>query len=1264
MGHDTESGSEVALKVIYPDAADGDALVERFWRQARSAASLHHTHILPVTAYDVVTAGDRRIAYLAAPFIEGHSLEEELARLQVSGGKLSQERALAILRAVAAALDYAHRRGVTHLDLKPANILLGPKGEPAVTDFGLGATLGMSGREGPDPYRAPELTEDSPTDARADVYSLGAIAYHLLVGHSPPASEASAVPGQETAPSPVLLRALHPDPAQRFRTAAELVAALEHSLKASPEFAQAPPEAAAVATPPPTSAQDGRPGSGPEGSPAKPAREGIRQFLVQILAIFTAVMALIDKFIHAVGLLRNPLVGLVVVGIGVGAMVLSAGYVLARPRAFTRRQRILAAGGLTITLLAAAGWGGWTVYDMTRPPKGLIVLISSFDRVPGSKSVDYARRIEAGLNQALAELGVEGVYVERVDEVYTESDARRRAASRKAAIVIYGWYDDAGVNPRFELVNAPQQYAPIVRQSSAGLASLDHLEVRLDKELRELSYLATATIGLVYFADGQDAQALSFFDAALQSVPGEAVLMGKEAILLYKASCHFNLYAFDQAVAALEAAVAINGEFYEARRNLAIAYNAYCNPNGALEQSREAVRLRPDSADAHVLHGLLLSADNRWQEAASSLAEAVRLDPTDAAAHSALAEALFHLGREQEAEAEYAEAARLAAEPTAEADEPQAIAAKGDIRLSQGDVDGALAEYRRAIERAESLGLRRERLAWLYRSLGMGYWEKEDWAEMAAAYGQAAAMAPGLYSDHVSLGIAYEHLGDLEQAQAHFETAVARQPCNANARGLLGNLYLQRGQLDEALAEYRAAVESDPDDFTAWNSIAEILEQQGRPEEAKAAYEQAAQGARTYLAGDPHNAGVAYMLGAISFMLEDYDGARQAAELAVSLNPDSAGHYLLASVYYMLHEYGRSVAEYQAVLQLEPEHVAALTGLAEAYEAMGETQAAISSYSRLLAIEDDPYTRLSLAALYEATNDVEAAVAQYQAALAALPDEDAEEPIRIALAGALSKLCRLDEARATLDSLGGDGTPSAQYLATLAGLQEAQGDPAGAATTYSALLSAYPDLAGAHYLVAWFHYRQGRLDEAIAEADRAVSLMPTFALGWSALGQFQDWAGDLAAAETSYRTSLAHMPDDSTAYLGLGAIALQRGDPQSALDYLREALEHEPAYSAALPDPAHTISVSIRIYLGLAYQHLGREAEARREFEEAVRLSEEAVAALPDYARATHQLGVALYAAGREEEAGPYLEAAIGCDASMAAARDRALARIATLRPR
>lgn len=94
------------------------------------------------------------------------------------------------------------------------------------------------------------------------------------------------------------------------------------------------------------------------------------------------------------------------------------------------------------------------------------------------------------------------------------------------------------------------------------------------------------------------------------------------------------------------------------------------------------------------------------------------------------------------------------------------------------------------------------------------------------------------------------------------------------------------------------------------------------------------------------------------------------------------------------------------------------------------------------------------------------------------------------------------------------------------------------------------------------------------------------------------------------------------------------------------------------------MSVSVRLYLGLVYEHLGRDAQARIEFEKAVRLSEEAVAALPDYARATHQLGVGLYVAGREEEASQHLQAAIRCDAVMAAARDRALARIATLRPR
>jgi len=1256
LARETGTDREAALKVVYPTDADSDAFLERSQRVAQGVAALRHPGIIELLGSGVSELMGVRAAYLASPFIEGTSLEQELARLSAAGRSMEPLAALRLLQSLAAALDYAHHRGLRHLNLKPSNVLLRADGEPLITDFGLAEIVGpqrllAACPEPARPYLAPELAAAAAPDGRADVYSLGQIAAHLLAG-----ARADS-PGLDT----ILSRATNADPAQRYRTAGELLAALQAALPG----AAATPAAAATAPQEEAQPETATPASG-QTPPPPPPREGIRQFLVQILAVLTAVMALLDKSLHAVNLLRNPLIGLAVVAVGVGAMVLSAGYVLARPHTFNRKQRTLAGVGLAVTLLAAAGWGGWTVYEMTRPPKGLIVLIAGFEQAPGAKSVDYARRIESGLSQALKDLKVEGVYVERVNEVYSTGDARDKAAARKASVVIYGWYDDAGVNPSFELVRSPQQFAPIVKQATVGLASLDRLELRVDKELREMSYIAAATIGLVYYADGQDDRALPFFEAALGSVPDETVLMGKDAILLYRAACQFNRRAFAEAVASLEQAVALNPDFYEAHQNLAIVYNANCDVAGALDEINEALRLRPDSADAHHLRGLLLSADGRNEEAVAALAEAARLAPEDSSIQLSLAGVYGQLGRQEEAEAAY----QLAADATAPAESDsaadiQAIVARADGLLGQGDLDGALALYRQAISRGQELGLRPDRLAWTYRSLGMAYWEAESWEEMIAAYSEATKLDPGLHSDYSTLGIAYQRLGNSDQAVAAFEAAVALQPCNANTRDLLAGAYEAQGRVDDALAQYQTSVEYDPDDFSAWNAIGIILEAQGRSEEARAAYEKAAAGARVWLEKSPNDAGVAYMLGAILYLLEDYEGAREAAQQAVSLSPDAASHHLLAGALLSLGDYAAAAAEFEEVLELEPQQASSLLGRAMSYENLGHTNEAIAAYRALIAVDPAYYNQLALARLYEAKGEFGAAADSYEAALAGAPADNPDDgTMRIALAGALSKACRPEEAIAKLGPPPAeDPTITLQYQATLAALQEADGDTVAAAATYAELVQAYPDLAPAHYLLAWFDYREGRLKEAEASMRQATELAPAWAFAWSGLGQILDVQGQLDEAEEAYQTALEAMPDDSSAWLGLAAIALQRDDAQAALEFAQQALGHEPGYSAVLPDPTNGMLVSSHVYLGWAYGHLGEVEEADRHLAEALRLAQSAAAAMPDYSRATHQLGVVLLAAGRTDEAEPYLDAAIRCDASMAAARTRAAERVRLLAP-
>jgi eukaryotic-like serine/threonine-protein kinase len=179
-------GRTVVLKVLPPELAAG-LNSERFRREIQVAASLHHPHIVPVLSAGQAGA----FLYYTMPFIEGESLRARLA-LQ---GELPVRIAVRILGEVARALAYAHRHGIVHRDIKPDNILL-TEDEAQVADFGIAKAIAASTEQGgltsagvalgTPLYMAPEQgAADPTTDARADLYSLGVVAYEMLTGQPP-----------------------------------------------------------------------------------------------------------------------------------------------------------------------------------------------------------------------------------------------------------------------------------------------------------------------------------------------------------------------------------------------------------------------------------------------------------------------------------------------------------------------------------------------------------------------------------------------------------------------------------------------------------------------------------------------------------------------------------------------------------------------------------------------------------------------------------------------------------------------------------------------------------------------------------------------------------------------------------------------------------------------------------------------------------------------------------------------------------------------
>ncbi|HUP35063.1 MAG TPA: serine/threonine-protein kinase, partial [Candidatus Limnocylindria bacterium] len=242
---------EVALKVLRPGFAQDAQFLERFEREAKSIGRLRHPHIVQVFDFD--TSGGQYV--LAMEFLEGGTLATRLDLLRAEGRRLEPEEAVRIIGEVAGALGYAHQQGVVHRDIKPSNVMLTRQDWAVVTDFGIARILDTTSHTqtgvgiGTPEYMSPEQGQGQEVDHRADIYSLGVLAYELLVGRVPfhadtplaviymhvhdplplPSSANAAVGPQVER---VLLKALAKDREQRFASAPDLGEALRAALDA------------------------------------------------------------------------------------------------------------------------------------------------------------------------------------------------------------------------------------------------------------------------------------------------------------------------------------------------------------------------------------------------------------------------------------------------------------------------------------------------------------------------------------------------------------------------------------------------------------------------------------------------------------------------------------------------------------------------------------------------------------------------------------------------------------------------------------------------------------------------------------------------------------------------------------------------------------------------------------------------------------------------------------------------------------------------
>jgi serine/threonine-protein kinase len=316
-GRDLRLGRDVAIKMLRTDLARDDTFQLRFRREAQNAAALNHPAIVAVydTGEERGSSGET-LPYIVMEYVNGRTLKEVL---QVEG-RLMPRRALEMTAEICSALEFSHRHGIIHRDIKPGNVMLTQTGQIKVMDFGIARALANSGSTmtqtsaviGTAQYLSPEQARGETVDARSDVYATGCVLYELLCGQPPfvgdsPVSVAYQHVRENARPpslinrdvSPaldaVVLKALAKNPLNRYQSAAEMRADVLRAAQGRPVYAEPVLNEDHGAT------RMLRPGPGGRPMPVPPQRRRTNPWLIAGLSglAVVAVIALVIGLIAA-----------------------------------------------------------------------------------------------------------------------------------------------------------------------------------------------------------------------------------------------------------------------------------------------------------------------------------------------------------------------------------------------------------------------------------------------------------------------------------------------------------------------------------------------------------------------------------------------------------------------------------------------------------------------------------------------------------------------------------------------------------------------------------------------------------------------------------------------------------------------------------------------------------------------------------------------------------------------------------------------------
>jgi tetratricopeptide (TPR) repeat protein len=814
LAHDTQLDRPVALKL--PRFADEERpqARERFLREARAAAGLRHPNICPV--YDAGELGPD--LYLSMAYVEGEPLSRRLRR----EGPLPAREAATLARAVALAMDEAHRHGVIHRDLKPSNVMLDLRGQPVVMDFGLARRAGTAGDVrltgagsvlGTPQYMSPEQAagDSAAVGPASDVYSLGVILYEMLTGQLPFRAETTgrllAQVQRDEPPPPrrlrpdldprleaVCLRALAKEPGQRFATMAEFAEALA-------PFAE---DAGAARTPSPPTVDLGPPP---------------RRWRWLALAAGALVLALLGGAALYVATdtgtveitLSDPAAG-VKVEVDGNEVPVPEGNATARLRVGKHLLTVTGADFETETRQFWVKRGEATPVEIRlRPRKQALPeprgkadrrqklawllhegrrLVSTSRFREGLAVAEQALKIDPKSPGALAVRGTARAGLDQVEEALADC-----AAALKA-------------NPETALAYATR--AILRRKQGRAEEAIVDLTVALRLEPYSPRYYVNRAHAFVNLKEFH--QAVADCTAALNCDPRQPKAYHSRAV----ASMYLGRY--DEALADLGKALALSEDprSYWVR---SVVYTRKGNLEKAREDRKKAEALDPTYKDKQAIPftpppkrlkkvlseqesarvaALLAQAEKAdqvgaWKDVLSSTGEILRVDPDHVRALELCADAQSSLGQTEEARRTATRAVQL---------DPNSYWAYGLL----SSVSGQRREWARSIAYATiSLGLKKDAAfswnnrSWAYYQLGYYHQAVADATE-GLKYGKQ----PLLSSNRAA---AYLGLGQYAMALEDMKVAIDRDPLNPNWYAQRSALHSKLGNLKQAQKDWAAAVQ-------------------------------------------------------------------------------------------------------------------------------------------------------------------------------------------------------------------------------------------------------------------------------------------------------------------------------------------------------------------------------------------------------------------------------------------------------------------------